>query len=418
LSEGSSLSARQAISSLGPTGARIEVCDPDRLCLGRFSRFVRVWHRCPRWNADPAGYLRFLFRLLGAESFDVLLATHDQAFLLSRFRDDFCHHVGLALPSFAALERLQSKVEFLKVLDELGLPHPPTIIVRTRAELETRSAPPCYIKLPHSTAGCGVWRVRDQEELATVAAHLDAAGLLDGRVQILVQEPAPGGLRIVQAVYQHGRLVAAHTSRCRAQGVGGSAYARESVLDPPVLEHLAALGTHLGWHGGLCLDYIHDPKTGRVAYIDANPRPGETWNGTLSGLNLIELLVQVSLNRPIPPPRTPQPEVRTHSLVMGLMALAHEGGSRRRLLTELRQAWAHGTPYDSSHDEITRLRDDLPSLLPALYLTARLLLNPSAARRIVARTVENYSLCEAAAEAIRQLPANLLQQHDGASHNE
>ncbi|MGA7497298.1 MAG: hypothetical protein WBX00_11260, partial [Isosphaeraceae bacterium] len=66
LSEGSSLSARQAISALGPTGARIEVCDPDPLCLGRFSRFVRAWHRCPRWNVDPVGYLQFLADRLAA----------------------------------------------------------------------------------------------------------------------------------------------------------------------------------------------------------------------------------------------------------------------------------------------------------------------------------------------------------------
>jgi predicted ATP-grasp superfamily ATP-dependent carboligase len=408
LSEGSSLSARQAISALGRTGARIEICDPDPLCLGRFSRFVRKWHRCPRWNADPRGYLLFLADLLDAERYDVLLAVHDQAFLLARFRADLRSRVGLALPEFAALERLQSKAGFLRVLDELGLPHPPTNLVRTRDELETGATPPCYIKLAHSTAGAGVWRVQDRREVRVVADQLEAAGLLDGRVEHLVQQPAPGVLRIVQAVYQRGRLVGAHCSQARAQGVGGSAWAREGVVDPAVIEHLTALGAHLEWHGALCIDFIHDPETGRASYIDANPRPGETLNATQSGLNLAELLVHVSLDREIPLPPTPRSGVRTHTIVMSLMALAFEGASRRRLLIELRRAWAHHAPYDASQDEITRPREDPRSLIPAVYLTLCLLVNPSAARRIVARTVKNYSLSEGAAQAIRELPADLL----------
>jgi len=408
LSEGASLSARQAISALARTGAWIEICDPDPLCLGRLSRFVRAWHRCPPWNHDPTAYLRFLVRRLDVQRYDVLLATHDQAFLLSRFRDELRRRVGLALPTFAALERVQSKAEFLKVLDELGLPHPLTVLVRSRAELESKSSFPCYIKLPHSTAGCGVWLVRDKGELSTVADRLQAAGFLGGSLQILVQSPAPGGLRTIQAVYQHGGLVAAHLSCARAQGVGGSAYARESVLDPRVIEHLAALGTHLGWHGGLCMDYIYDHETGHVSYIDANPRPGELMNATLSGLNLAELLVRVSLDREIHPRCTPHAGVRTHSVVMGLMALAHEGATRRRLLAELRRAWRGSVPYDASQDEITRPREDMLSVIPAIYLTTRLLVRPSAAQRLVARTVDNYSLSEAAAETIRRLPSDLV----------
>ena len=218
LSEGSSLSARQAISALGPTGARIEICDPDPLCLGRFSRFVLAWHRCPRWNVDPVGYLQFLARRLASERYDVLLAVHDQAFLLARFRNELGRYVGLALPEFATLQRLQSKAEFLRVLDELDLPHPPTALVRTRQELEAAGTPSCYIKLAHSTAGYGVWKVNDRREISAVADRLEAAGLLDGRQEVLVQQPAPGVLRVIQAVYQRGRLVGAHCSQARAGG--------------------------------------------------------------------------------------------------------------------------------------------------------------------------------------------------------
>ena len=50
------------------------------------------------------------------------------------------------------------------------------------------------------------------------------------------------------------------------------------------------------------LDYLYDMANGRPAYIDANPRIGETVNATLSGLNLCELLVQVSRGGAVAPP--------------------------------------------------------------------------------------------------------------------
>ena len=64
VSEGSSTSAREAITILGLSGHHVEVCDPSPWCLSRFSRFVRKFHRCPGLRDDPAGYLAFIEQLL------------------------------------------------------------------------------------------------------------------------------------------------------------------------------------------------------------------------------------------------------------------------------------------------------------------------------------------------------------------
>ena len=72
LSEGSSTSAREAITVLGLAGHMVEVCDPSSWCLGRFSRLVKKLHRCPPLRDDPAGYLAFVEKLLASNRFDVL----------------------------------------------------------------------------------------------------------------------------------------------------------------------------------------------------------------------------------------------------------------------------------------------------------------------------------------------------------
>ena len=67
LSEGSSLSSREAITALGLAGHRVELLSSDPLCLGRFSRFVSRVHRAPASGADPDGYLEAVIETVEAE---------------------------------------------------------------------------------------------------------------------------------------------------------------------------------------------------------------------------------------------------------------------------------------------------------------------------------------------------------------
>src|SRR3954469_25509264 len=100
LSEGSSTSAREAITALGLAGHIVEVCDPSPVCLGRFSRFVSKFHRCPGLRDDPAGYLSFVEKLLATRQFDALLPIHEQGFLFAKVRERLQARTGLALPDF------------------------------------------------------------------------------------------------------------------------------------------------------------------------------------------------------------------------------------------------------------------------------------------------------------------------------
>src|SRR5271154_4727383 len=135
LSEGSSTSAREAITILGLAGHIVEICDPSPWCLARFSRFVRKFHRCPGLRDDPAGYLAFVEQLLGARHFDVLLPTHEQGFLFARVRERLADKVGLALPGFASYRIAHGKAGFSRLIEEMRLPQPRTQIVRSEHEL-------------------------------------------------------------------------------------------------------------------------------------------------------------------------------------------------------------------------------------------------------------------------------------------
>src|SRR3990170_1449231 len=146
VSEGSSTSAREAVTILGLSGHHVEVCDPAPFCLTRFSRLVRKFHRCPGLQDDPAGFLGFVERLLATGQYDVLLPTHEQGFLFARAQERLAGRVGLALPGFEGYRAAHRKAGFSRLLDRLNLPQPATRIVTSGSELRAAIRFPSVVK--------------------------------------------------------------------------------------------------------------------------------------------------------------------------------------------------------------------------------------------------------------------------------
>src|SRR5204862_62425 len=97
------------------------------------------------------------------------------------------------------------------------------------------------------------------------------------------------------------------------------------VCDTAAMEHVARLGAHLGWQGALHSEYFHDRPNGTVSFMEANPRIGETVNATLSGVNLCEYLLRVSLDETLEPAAPPRTGVLTHAIMTSILGLGEQG---------------------------------------------------------------------------------------------
>src|ERR1700730_419511 len=73
-------------------------------------------HRCPPSGRDPRGYLAVVADLMGTGDFDALLPTHEQAWLFSVGRALLPPGIPLAVAAPEAFGRVQSKVEFARLL--------------------------------------------------------------------------------------------------------------------------------------------------------------------------------------------------------------------------------------------------------------------------------------------------------------
>ncbi len=385
VSEGNSTSAREAVTILGLSGHRIEVCDPSPWCLARFSRFVRKFHRCPGLRDDPDGFLGFVEQLLAVRNFDVLLPTHEQGFLFARVQERLGDRAGLALPSFVSYRAAHGKAGFSRLLDQLGLPQPATAIVKSADELRDAINFPAIIKTSVGTASRGIWFVRSEADLEGALQELSAPDLSANGAfadEVLVQEWVAGTTEKAQAVFCRGKLIGFHAYRQIAAGVGGGEAIKQSVSRLQVRAHLATIGEKLAWHGALCVDYILRDDSDTPLLIDCNPRLVEPMNAYLAGVDLVGLLLRVSQGEV--PPALPESRagVRTHLAMQALLGGASRGGKRRDILCECWRLLTGAGPYADSAEELTPVRLDWLSAVPLAMTAILLLLAPKLVIRL------------------------------------
>jgi hypothetical protein len=397
LSDGSGLTSRQVATRLATLGHRVEVLCPDPLALTRFTRHVARVHKVPAYGDDPFRWLDAAGAVLGRGTFDVLMPTQEQVAVLAcepgRIRS---LGVALAVPPFAALARVQDKVAAFRTLTELGIPQPHAHVAAGPAELLAATDLPAFVKVPIGTAMSGVRRAGAAHELRAVAADLDAAGAFVGG-GVLVQQAVDGPLAMVQAVFADGVLLASHANLRTREGASGGASGKRSVDVPELRAHLATVGDVLRWHGAFSGDVILTDDGPR--WIDLNPRLVEPANAWRSGVDLVDVMLQVSLGASPEPVGPSRAGVATHQLLLALLAAAPRG--RSAVLRELRDAAGHRGPSAHSTEELTPLAGDLRAALPVAAVALAVLVRPASWRAFSGGAVRNYALSAEGWRAIR-----------------
>lgn len=399
--EGSSLSAREATLTLGKVGHVIDVLDPDPFCLCRFSRFVRRVYRSPRLSDDPVLFSQFLLDHISKHSYDLVLPVHEHAFLLSAIADKIDRLCQTLVAPFEAFQRIQDKVQFFGLMKELGVQCPPTQVLTSLDEFPQNKPLPFYVKTALGTAGDGTWMISTESQRSAVINSLRAREVAGNLGSFIVQDVVQGILEVVQSIFQDGKLISSHAYRQEIEGVGGSASGRVSVHRPTVVAALRRVGESLSWTGPLMLDYIYDAGD-RFWFIDPNPRIGETMNAFISGNNIPQTLVDLTVGDPLH--RIESKEgARSHILLTALLGKAIKNPRRLSVLRELVLSFLRFGEYRGSREEITSVWNDPQSLVPLAIVAMRLLMHPSSAKDIAQRSIRNYALSESAANRIRAM---------------
>jgi hypothetical protein len=369
--------------------------------------------------------------------------------------------IRTAVPPFEALRAVQDKVSASATLGALGIPQPRTAFVASTDDLRAWRSLPVFIKTPIGTATSGVRLIDSVAALRSCADELEAAGVFAGSVVaaggvvaggaspggavdggaagsvpvdgggpgsaaaptgapgsaaaptgapadgpalgVIAQEPAAGPLVMVQAVFAHGELVAAHANLRVREGASGGASHKRSLDQPAVVVgHLESLGRALRWHGGLSADAVLT-DTG-PEFIDINPRLVEPGNAWRSGVDLVGAMVDVARGG-APEAQPPgRPGVATHQLLLAALGAGARDRTRRAVAAEIWAALTHAGLYRGSAEELTPVRGDPRAAVPVIAATAMMFVRPAAGRRLAAGSVSDYALTPAGWDTLLGTP--------------
>ncbi|KAG0652130.1 hypothetical protein D0Z07_0775 [Hyphodiscus hymeniophilus] len=359
LTDASSLTSRQLATILSRAGHTVHLLSPPGAILTRLTCHVSTRHLVPVFGDDPYKWLEGALSIIDSArqinlAFDVLICTQEQVTVISaelnRVLDTGIH---VAVPSFESLRKVMDKIFACTTLENVGLKQPESIVLSSASNFSIPSSLspdifPAYAKLPIATGSTGVHRVTSIADLKDI---MRGRRLFERGGKLLLQKEVPGPLLMICGIFSHGSLLAWHACVRTREGVNGGGSVKVSCPLPIVEVELAKLGQALKWHGALSADEWKHEK--EVVFIDINPRIVEPMNGLLAGVDLVDVLMNVSLDKDDPAltevekPKVGKEGVQTHQLILALLAAAKEG--RVSLVKELWMAfrgWHSGDGMD------------------------------------------------------------------------
>ena len=320
----------------------------------------------PCWVMTPqrAGWWRWHPHVLGVTTIEARALTN-QNDEFAEFVTAFCrsHHIGAVvggdtrstrfllwakhrlppdvacfpMPDSQLFEQLYNKGSFANLLSELGLPQPPTALVRDVRDLENLLFDaPAIVKPAGGEGGCGI-------EIAATAVQLHdiVAANHDLKNQpVVVQQFIEGKDIDLSVLANHGRCVAWTIQQWNGNGV------LDFVQHPEVLALGQELIARTGYHGVIHFDMRIGSRDGKVCFIEANPRFWGSFNYSLwAGINFLKLGIGLARGHRFveglfPPPIGPCPYL---GLTRRSFARALLGGHPvpERLNDVQRRAWRY-----------------------------------------------------------------------------
>lgn len=220
--------------------------------------------------------------------------------------------VAVPYADVAALDVMTDKARFTALCEELGVPHPRTVVVRAGAD---RAAGvdltyPLVVKAASTTEYHHVeFAGKKKVEVAHDAAELDR---ILGRIagagfggDLVVQEYVPGGDDQMGAVnlmcWPDGAagfgLFGEVLLEEYTPGALGNSVAQITGPNAEAVEHARRLVDHVGWAGFANLDVKRDPRDGVYRFLELNPRVGRSgYSVTAAGYNVARMYVEAFLD--------------------------------------------------------------------------------------------------------------------------
>ncbi len=287
--------------NLSPMKIPVYVLDRD-FCIGRFSRFVDGFYRCPPLSREE-DFFDFLMGFGRAHELHrwVIFPTADRAVrILSRERSRLSEHYLVPTPEWPITQLLYDKRLTHETAVRIGVPVPKTYFPKNLNDLKNLDLEyPVILKPSIKDHFFDVTRekaIRADNETELVCRYQYMASIIDPS-EIMVQELIHGGpenLYSFCSLFGQGRVKAyimARRPRQHPMDFGSSTTYAYTCGIPELKEQSERILSEIDYYGLSEVEFMYDPREGIFKLLEINAR---TWGwhtlGSKAGVNFSMLL--------------------------------------------------------------------------------------------------------------------------------
>ncbi|HTK09811.1 MAG TPA: hypothetical protein VL485_21745 [Ktedonobacteraceae bacterium] len=251
-------------------GHRVIVAESVPVHLCRYSRCVRKHYRVPRPNAEPEAYIDALIDIIRREQIDLLIPTCEEIFFIAQGRERLQAHCHVFVASFAQMQRLHSKWDFIQCASQHHLTVPDTHYLASQNDLRSflaHNQRPFVLKPVFSRFATNVICCADTRSFPPTLASLP----ISARYPWVAQEMMVGQAFCTYSIASQGRLLAHTVYPLHYRAGQGACIHFEAVEHPAIDQWVARFVECEQFSGQIAFDMIVTAD-GTVYPLECNPR--------------------------------------------------------------------------------------------------------------------------------------------------
>ncbi|HBG05055.1 MAG: hypothetical protein A2075_16575 [Geobacteraceae bacterium GWC2_58_44] len=271
-------SSYAALRNLSSHGLNVTVADSYRFGMCQSSRLKKNFALYPSHYDDEKAFVDKIVDLCEVNGIRLLMPSHNETEVLARHRYRFPGMLGSLLPNAVHCELFNNKARTYDFAQSTGIPVPKKIAYLSPDQLAERISAcgiaKTVIKLLTGNSGKGVFYADTPGEAQEMAQKLIEQYALPPERFPQVEERIYGEGWGCSALYWHGEPITFFSHRRLREKIatGGTSTFRESARNEQLREITGKLLGKIGWHGLAMVEYKICPETGKIWFIEVNPR--------------------------------------------------------------------------------------------------------------------------------------------------
>jgi predicted ATP-grasp superfamily ATP-dependent carboligase len=362
ITSANSIKALVAIRSLGKKGLPVFTADSTYRALGSFSKYSKKFFPYTPPSTNLAAFISDLQSTLKKNSCEVLMPVHSEdTYVIAKHKSAFEPLVKVPLHDYEILANVNNKGYLMKVAEDLGLPIPPTYLVKSLTELKAVSETisyPAVIKLRESASSIGLSYVHSKDELIVRFKETIERFKLSPSDYPLIQEYVTGDGYGVSLLFNKGdpRALFSHKRIREYPITGGPSSCRVSVRMPEMEKIAVDLLKHFQWHGVAMVEFKLTPEK-KPVIMEINPRFWGSLNqAILAGVDFPTMVYTMAVEGDVKPVFNYKLGIESRNALMDSVAVLKtiRKTGNFRLLKELMRL--------PRNDDILSIDDPLPAI--------------------------------------------------------